>query len=303
MPADTSPTFPRITITDVPGKGKGVVAREHIARGTLIVSEKPRIILPLAPSQMREVLTGLSREDVEFLLSFPCGPDEDPILGRVKHFTPCVGDNARGLCATICRVNHTCYSPKGGPNAAYFWNVETKQEELRAIKEIREGHEIEVSYMEDIVNYDSPLVVLRQKFGFECSCGGCTRPSAERLASKIRILTYNNFVRDLPLRFGKDAPLQILKDIDTQILTICEEGYTGEVGSRAHDAFQLCAYCGDSASAQRWEAICRDSHALYQGRESEEFKQAQRLAARPQDFRAWQQLGRRKLRGPVRSFL
>ncbi|KAJ6607845.1 hypothetical protein B0H10DRAFT_2070019, partial [Mycena sp. CBHHK59/15] len=277
MPTDTR--FPRIAIVDIPGKGKGVIANEHIPRGTLIVSEKPSITLPVNRSEMLKVLPALSQDDLSFLLSFPCGPNEDPILGRLKHFTPCIGDDAAGLCPTICRVNHTCYSPKASPNAAYFWSVSAKQEELRAIKEIHEGQEI------------------------ECSCKGCARPAAERHASKQRILAYNDFVRRLPLRFGQDHPLQILKDIETQILIVCEEGYSSEVGARAHDVFQLCAYYGDAASARQWEEICRDCHALYQGSKSEVFDKAQRLAARPQDFRVWEGLGRRKLRGPVCCFL
>jgi hypothetical protein len=171
---------------------------------------------------------------------------------------------------------------------------------LRAIKEIQEGQEIEVSYMADIVYYKDPLAQLRQKFGFECSCQGCTRSPAQRTKSNERIRAYNEFVNRLPARFGLNDPLQILKDIEAQILIICEEGYTGEVGIRAHDAFQLCAYYGDADSARHWEAICRDTHALYQGPESEEFDKARRLAAKPETFRAWQGLGRRKLRGPVR---
>ncbi|KAJ6615614.1 hypothetical protein B0H10DRAFT_2040251 [Mycena sp. CBHHK59/15] len=285
MPTDTR--FPRIAIVDIPGKGKGVIANERIPRGTLIVSEKPRITLLDNRSELLKAVSALSQDDLSFLLSFPCGPNEDPILGRLKHFTPCIGDDAAGLCPTICRVNHTCYSPKASPNSAYFWNVSAKQEELRAIKEIHEGQEIEVSYMEDIANYEDPLAHLHRKFGFECSCKGCTRPAAERRASKQRILAYNDFVLRLPFRFGQDNPLQILNDIETQILIVCEEGYTGEVGARAHDAFQLCAYYGDAASARQWEAICRDCHALYQGPKTEVFDKAQRLAARPQDFRAW----------------
>ncbi|KAJ7111449.1 hypothetical protein C8R44DRAFT_856684 [Mycena epipterygia] len=300
MPIDTS--FPRISIVDIAGKGKGVIAKERILRGTLIISEKPRITLH--GGNALEKIRALPREDLLFFMSFPCGPNEHPIFGRLKHFTPCVGDNAVGLCSTICRVNHTCYSPKGSPNAAYFWNVGTKEEELRALKEIHEEQEIEVSYMEDISNYTDPLTKLHEKFGFTCSCKGCARPATERRASEQCILAYNNFVECLPSRFGPGNPLQILKDIETQILIICEEGYTGEVGNRAHDAFQLCAYYGDAASARKWEEINRDHHALYQGPNSEYFKQAQRLAAKPQDIgQRWRQLGRRNLKGPSKQVL
>jgi hypothetical protein len=41
---------------------------------------------------------------------------------------------------------------------------------------------------------------------------------------------------------------------------------------------------------------------LYRGPTSESFKKAKSLTAKPQDFRAWRQLGRRNLKGPVRCF-
>ncbi|KAJ7128303.1 hypothetical protein C8R44DRAFT_615647 [Mycena epipterygia] len=304
MPTNTR--FPRIAIVDIPGKGKGVIAKERISRGTLIISEKPRITLHGATDleKIRALPSAMSHEDeVSFFMSFPCGPDEDPIIGRLKHFTPC-GDDAVGLCPTICRVNHTCSSPKGSPNAAYFWNVGTKEEELRALKEIREEQEIEVSYMSNPADYADPRTNLRARIGFNCSCKGCVRTPAERRASQQRTLAYTKFVDRLPLRFAlRQDPLQILRDIEAQILIICEEGYTGELCERAHDAFQLCAYYGDEANARKWAEIFRDNYTLCQGPTSETVKMAKRLAAKPQDSEEWMQLGRRNLKGPVSTLL
>ncbi|KAJ7147681.1 hypothetical protein C8R43DRAFT_953042 [Mycena crocata] len=362
--------FPRIDIVDVPGKGKGVIALEHIPRGTMIISEKPRITLPaVLPTAMRSnwVAASLSPDDREFLLSFPCGPDEDAILGRMKHFTPCLGDGTVGgsrnelisPCNTATEMN--CI-PVKTPGSVYCglldlvnrlnhleniclpfanirklngkfkrfyrlqtfvnengWSLNARRSVARITfatlqtqartpptfgtsglneKDIRKGQEIEVSYMENAENYRNPWAHLRETFGFECSCCGCTRPDAERKASEKRIYAYNDFVIRLPGRFGKENPLLLLKDIEEQILVICEEGYTGEIQARAHDAFQLCAYYGDADSARQWEAICRDRHALYQGVNTEPYENAKKLAAKPQDFRAWGGLGRRKLRGP-----
>jgi hypothetical protein len=121
------PTVPSIEIAEVPGKGKGVVAKEHISRSTLIISEKPRITMPIDNFGIVKALHSMSEKDVAFFMSFP-GSDDDPIKGRLKHFIPCEGDNCFGLCETICRVNHVCYSPMGGPNAAYYWNTSSKEE-------------------------------------------------------------------------------------------------------------------------------------------------------------------------------
>ncbi|KAJ6474048.1 hypothetical protein C8R47DRAFT_1144610 [Mycena vitilis] len=303
MPSD--PESPHIALVDIPGKGKGVVAKEYIRRGALIVSEKPRITLSSKFGDMGILAAAraLSEEDIAYMMTFPPTPSDilPPMLSRLKHFLPCVGDDAFGLCPTISRVNHTCYSPKGSPNSTYFWNERTKCEELYAIKDIQEGQELEVSYNSNARSYGPPREHLREIYGFECSCVGCTRPAAEQLASARRIEAYNSFVDRLPARFGRDDPLRILKEIERQILIICEEGYVGEVGQRARDAFQLCAYYGDAASARGWETICRDSHALYQGPTSEWFEKAQSLVTRPESFRGWKQLGARKLKGPSKE--
>ncbi|KAJ7114589.1 hypothetical protein C8R43DRAFT_1156670 [Mycena crocata] len=183
----TSTKFPRIAVADIQSKGKGVIAKERICRGTLIVSEKPRITFPAGLDELgvlHAVLT-LSQRDLEFFFSFPCEETEDPDLGRLKHFTPCFKAGrkfASGLYQTICRVNHTCHSPKGAPNAVFVWNDTRGEEELRALKDIHQGQEIEVSYMENVANYEDPLPNLRRTFGFECSCPGCTRPASEREA-------------------------------------------------------------------------------------------------------------------------
>ncbi|KAJ7181521.1 hypothetical protein C8R43DRAFT_1170458 [Mycena crocata] len=280
----TYPGLPSIAIVDVPDKGQGVIAKEHIPRGTLIISETPRITMPASNLGIIQALFAMTEEDVAFFMSFSCGPSEDPIRGRLKHFTPCAGLDRFGLCETICRVNHACYYPKGGPNAAYNWN-------LRSLKDIGEGQEIEVSYIADITDCGDldPPSYIRQRFGFDCTCKGCTRSVADRRASNQRLRTYTAFVSAFSSRYGRTDPLRLLKEIETQIIIICgEEGYLGEIGYRAEEAFRLCALYGDVDSAGKWDAISRDFYALYHGPASE-----QGLAARPQEF------GTRKLKGPV----
>ncbi|KAJ7907911.1 hypothetical protein B0H13DRAFT_2662216 [Mycena leptocephala] len=297
------PTVPSIGIAEVPGKGKGVVAKEHISRSTLIISEKPRITMPIDNFGIVKALHSMSEKDVAFFMSFP-GSDDDPIKGRLKHFIPCEGDNCFGLCETICRVNHVCYSPMGGPNAAYYWNTSSKEEELHALKEIQAGQEIEVSYMADIEQCEDPPMYIREKFGFECSCKGCARPAAERQVSNQRIRAYNVFISSLPAHIGRTDPLQILKDIERQIVIVCaEEGYTNQIGGCVDEAFQLCAYYGDADSMHKWLAMSRDFYALYHGPTSETCKGAQRLLAAPQTVSGWKRFGTRKLKGPSKKVL
>ena len=122
-------SFPRISVTDIPGKGQGLIALEDIPRGTLIVAESPLMAYPFSSSPSP------SDEAVKFLLSFPCEEDKDPILGRLRHFLPLVGSSTarQGLFATICKANHICASPLDGPNAAYFWDNESGKERASSL--------------------------------------------------------------------------------------------------------------------------------------------------------------------------
>ncbi|KAJ7211985.1 hypothetical protein GGX14DRAFT_621194 [Mycena pura] len=325
MPTMATSAFPLIKVVDIPGKGKGVVALESIPKGTRILSEKPRIRL----SDLRGIDSlSLSEDDLYFFLSFPShGKDEEnPVQSRLKHFLPCVGsvDNAIGLFETICRVNHTCYSPLGRPNALYMWREDLKEESnsdrypyifrtssnassvLSATEDIAAMEEITVSYLQYNIHTEDPFIYLRRKFGFECSCLGCLRPASARQKSVERIKDFRQFTDGLPARIALGGPLgdppkSLLDSIEKYILMICAEGYVWQLGSCAHDAFQLCAFHGDADSASKWEALVRDSHEILQGADSPADQKSQKLAAFPKTFREWKVLGSQKLNGPCRA--
>lgn len=170
---------------------------------------------------------------------------------------------------------------------------------LYAVLDIPAGAEIEVSYISDENTSDDIRAQLQLAFGFTCMCPACDRPIEARRRSAERIRNYLTFVDVLPTYFGLKPPLWILKTIEDQTLVACEEGFIHGLGPRCHDAFQLCAYYGDAKHAAEWEAISRDMHILRTGKDAPEVESSARLAKDPRQFRAWGQLGRRTLRGPV----
>ncbi|KAK7053565.1 SET domain-containing protein [Favolaschia claudopus] len=304
--------FPRIAIIDIPGKGKGVVALERIPRGTLIVAEKPRIILPTEPAASKAAyqatLSRLSSDDITFILSFPYlgqAPARhiyDHINHRDRHFVP-LGPGMCGLCETICRINHTCSSPKGGPNANYTWKETAEREELYAIKDIQANQEIEVSYISrSCATYKDPSTHLPELYGFHCRCPGCSRSPAERRASEQKIRAFNAFSKQLPKRvlLGPNRnPLAILTDIEAQILIICGEGFKDGAVQCAIDAFEICACYEDTASAREWYTLVRDYRALYRGRSSSDYIEAASIVEDPRQTEGWGAENRKmKLRGP-----
>ncbi|KAF7289599.1 SET domain-containing protein [Mycena chlorophos] len=302
-----SSTYPRIAVVEIPGKGKGIVALEPIHRGTRIIAEKPRIRVPYSTDPFRRRISDLrtlSEGDLAFFMSFPCDDGLDPIEGRLRHLIPCAGspDEAFGLFETVCRFNHTCYSPLGRPNALYTWVEERKEEIVHATEDIAETEEITVAYIQAKTHTEDPQALLVQHWGFQCQCAGCQRPRPERLASLRRIKSYRQYSDKLPMRmlpFSGERPLHLLKDIEHNILSICAEGYVWEIGTCAHDAFQLCAFHGDGASAARWEVMAREVHRVIHGTDGDGYKNSASLVAKPSTFREWAALGTaKKFRGP-----
>ncbi|KAJ7048296.1 hypothetical protein C8F01DRAFT_1192584 [Mycena amicta] len=309
-----APVYPRIAIVDIPGEGRGVVAREPILRGTRIIAEKPRIRVPHWLDRRQALdLSTLSAEDLSFFMSFPAGSGADPVAGRLRHLIPCVAspDEAAALFETVCRMNHTCYSSLGRPNALYTW-VEKRQEEVvHATEDIKENEEITVSYIQTKNHVMDPALFLRMHYEFDCGCPGCQRPRAERLQSLERVKAYNQYNRELPAQMvpsSGHAPLDILHGIERNLLAICAEGYVWEISSSAHDAFQLCAFYGDGKSAAQWEVMSREVHRVIYGVDLDEYEDSAKLVVRPTSFRPWKALVRPggkalRLRGPSQEVL
>ncbi|KAI0348154.1 SET domain-containing protein [Trametopsis cervina] len=281
-------------VVDVPGKGKGLVASRFLPRGSLIVSERPLIQLPRGFGVFSDIGEYASQPAVEKLMTFP-GDPESPFSSRTKHFLPMVGSDQyiSGLFEIICRANHSCR-----PNANYYWNNVLGKEVLHAILDIEEGSEIEVNYVADERAGSDRRAYLESAFGFTCMCSACVRPFEERMQVATRVRQYLEFVEELPSWFGSKPPMWILNKIEEYTIAACKDGLLHDIAARCHDAFQLCAYYGDATHAAEWEAISRDEYTVRNGRDEPAAARARRLAAHPQEFRAWAQLGRRKLKGP-----
>ncbi|KAK7006295.1 hypothetical protein R3P38DRAFT_3037765 [Favolaschia claudopus] len=298
------PRFPAIDIVDIPGKGRGVIAREFIPQGTRIIAEKPVIKFSGCTSvgYMESVHKALSSTSkFEFFLSFPCMQGGDPILGRFKHFLPCESgdDNAHGLFATICRINHTCCSPLSGPNAIYCWREDLNREVLHALRDIAPMEEITVSYIACQIQKQDPPVYLRENFGFVCSCSGCRRSLQLRARSLTRVHNYNSFMGSFPTSVQRGQnPEKLLNVLQRNLLAICEEGYATELARGAHYGFRLCAMYGDAENAIVWETLSRDCDALIQGVDTEEYRNSQKWIRDPATFDLWKVHGLRKLAAP-----
>ncbi|CZT11988.1 uncharacterized protein RAG0_15988 [Rhynchosporium agropyri] len=135
-------------IKDILGKGKGLVARFNISKGTRLVCEEPLLTVgPMPPDELERFLAtklkAISRETQRQFLSLHNNlPGKNPFSGIFKtNALPCgSGSSIGGVYPTLCLINHSCM-----PNAHNNWNSAEEHETIYAIRSIKKGDEITIS--------------------------------------------------------------------------------------------------------------------------------------------------------------
>ncbi|KAG6002088.1 hypothetical protein E4U43_001178, partial [Claviceps pusilla] len=301
--SNSSQNVPLYDIKDVPGKGRGLIARCDILKGTLVLVEKPLVIVPPIPSpafipaveealkwNIADQLRQLSKEQVRQFLSLHNnhrGQELHPFLGIAQtNALPCGPDSSTGaLYATACLINHSCR-----PNCGHSWNSEVKHETIYAIRDIAAGEEITIGYLESGSQAERAKS-LKASFGFDCACELCRLPAAELRASDDRRAKMKQLDRAIgtPPRMAFQ-PRECLHDCHS-LLQLLDAEYPGSataLHARAyHDAFQICIAHGDQARARIFAERSYEMNVLCGGEDSPETKNAKYLALRPADHPAF----------------
>ncbi|CAM6111450.1 unnamed protein product [Calypogeia fissa] len=209
-----STTSKLYTLEAIPGKGRGLVAAQDIARGTRVISEKPlfkvpnRIRVPMVLGSVDPVatfvaseLSRLSRDEQRAFLSlhnnFP--GTSNPFTGILLTNGFGIDNDAKegGLFVEIARINHACR-----PNCFQSWNEITEHQNIHAVRCIRKGEEITVNYYGGRGSFDSTRArrrLVKSSFNFDCVCELCSLPAIEQAFSDTRrseIERLNNVVGD-----------------------------------------------------------------------------------------------------------
>ncbi|CEF88802.1 hypothetical protein FGSG_12802 [Fusarium graminearum PH-1] len=132
-------------VSDVPPKGKGLIATTKIPKGTRIIAEPLLIKVPQV---------GIAETN-----GLCAGPDEE--------------DGAVFLATS--RINHSCK-----PNAQNRWNQGLGKITVHAVEDIEQGQEITITYLGNPEVYEERQKKLKNAFGFDCCCRLCSLSPAER---------------------------------------------------------------------------------------------------------------------------
>ena len=144
-------------VVEVPGKGRGLVARRTLEAGELVLSEKMFLKLDSNSAKDVSVFQRLHPEIKEKLAKLSC-PAEDMDFDTSdpdKYLSRCLLKKFRlnrislpeksDACAvfeTISMINHSCV-----PNVFWFWMEDETTMEIRVLKKIEEGEEIVTTYI------------------------------------------------------------------------------------------------------------------------------------------------------------
>ena len=212
-----------VMVTDIPGKGRGLVAARDIKMGEQILSDKAVICLdnscecrdcdeftcchltPEITKMIAKQIDEMSNLDKEAFYKLQSSNvwdtrmclreygDQEDCLEELKIFF--FNTRSRNLFLNIALLNHSCY-----PNAEMGeYGLELEQVssnfkeqdgcELRAIKDISRGEEVTTFYLKKMSRDCLKTKAERQKtfkdeYGFECRCEVCfSMTSSRRFAS------------------------------------------------------------------------------------------------------------------------
>ncbi|KAF7933477.1 hypothetical protein EAE99_003362 [Botrytis elliptica] len=246
-------------IKHIIGKGKGLVARVNISKGTRIICEKPLLKAGPMPHDELEAflatkLKAMSRESQRQFLSLHNNfPGKNPFSGIFKtNALPCGSGSPIGsIYPTVCLINHSCM-----PNAHNSWDSAKEHETIHAIRSIERGAEVTISY----------------------DYGGTSSDDNRR----TQIKNLDDAIGD-PFRM-KSNPQESLRDCYSLIQVLDQEfdGCTDRLIARPYyDAFQISIAHGDQARASILAERAYKARVICEGEDSPETLRAKSLALKP----------------------
>ncbi|KFY05165.1 hypothetical protein O988_00216 [Pseudogymnoascus sp. VKM F-3808] len=264
---------PLYEIQDMTGKGIGVVAQQDIQTGARILCEPPLFttadlsIISQMELFIANELKGLSKaQQRQFLSLHNNFPGKQAFSGIVRTNALPLGPGSPtgGIFPIISRINHSCR-----PNTQHTWNSLKKHETIHAIRNIKKGEEITISY-----NLGGPSkwrrLRMKENFNFDCTCDLCSQPDEVLKVSddrQVRIQILDDAIGDASRLMT--SPGNALSDC-RELLSLYEvEAITdARVARVCYDAFQICITHGDEARASSFARMAYETRLYLEGEDS-----------------------------------
>ncbi|CAJ1339077.1 unnamed protein product [Effrenium voratum] len=238
---------PAFEVRDLGEKGMGVVAARDIRKGERLLEEQPLLVV----SRCRDTRE-LDAWEEEILAEVAKKPaaQQDAFWGLADCHTP-EAKTAVGICrtnglpvetaegemvgiyATVSRFNHSCNN-----NVNNSYQDDKNGEVLHAIRDIPQGEELCITYIDLFLTRQERQDTLQRVFGFRCTCPTCSQTGQELLLSNRR--------RQRLLQLREALPSAVPQGLGTQVLNKIVELIDQELAGNAaaktytyHMGFQL----------------------------------------------------------------
>ncbi|PGG95507.1 hypothetical protein AJ79_10018 [Helicocarpus griseus UAMH5409] len=276
-------------IRAIPGKGLGCFATSKIPRGTRIIIEEPLFIVPSMATNLQSAeksflqqLRSLNKEQQYQFFSLHNAHKGrcSPVIGIIK--TNAMPFGARGAEGAIfpraARINHSCK-----PNSQNTWNSNLERLTIQNFKDIEEGEEITIAYVDGTELFDTRQQCFEEAFGFRCDCEVCgvspeeTKERDRRLKEMARL---DNLLGDGRRMMSK--PDDCIQDAYILYCMLKEEGIAGSRIARVYnDALQISIAHSDEARAKVFAQKAYAGRVLLEGKDSPETMRLKALVEKP----------------------
>jgi SET domain len=260
-------------IRSIEGKGKGLVALKDIEIGERILCEPPLLTTAhiSSASQLESTIGSMLKclseaQQREFLSLYNNHSKKGPFSGIIKTNALPLGPGSTvgGIFPIISRINHSCH-----PNTQHTWNRSTEHETIHAIRNIKKGEEITISYT--LGGPSQPRrQSLKDKFGFDCTCDLCSLRGEARKISDY----HQELIKSLDYAIGysdsvTERPESVLAYC-RELLSLYEmEAITDPRVARVYfDAFQICVKHSDQARASVFAQKAYETRLYLEGEDS-----------------------------------
>lgn len=243
------------------GKGTGLFSKKSFEVGDILFVEKPILVVPncinntqLSTFLSKRVFPSLSDPIKEYVMNMYDQNAEDlsvqTLAGIFQTNAIPMGNTntvigcqpSAGIFSLACRVNHSCCA-----NSVYRWDSVSKRERVIAQRKIEAGDEITFNYVQHYWTFSQRRSLLREKFGFECSCELCSQNKIELHGSDTRRKEMQELYNMIPI-VAKTDILQALTMSTRVIDFLVQEKIDVPVNlhNAYYDAYQMARECSFS---------------------------------------------------------
>lgn len=261
-----------VEVRDIPGKGKGLVAKRRIKKGRIIMLDSPALVvsskLPLLASSSEglqllstavEALPKADRDRVYALDKSMGGAGVDDILKTnsfaCQYHDGGVGEGYMCLFPSVSRINHACR-----PNAYARFAPRTLLMEIKALRDIAPGEEISISYGTINKLHAERQKLYKEGWSFTCTCDMCTADSYAIAGSDQRRTRFSQLREKLNAVTAETYDAQQIIAWEKEVIELSDkEGYEVLIA----EEFERMAYVyqglGKLKEARSWAQKAKDN--------------------------------------------